>query len=148
MTAESMPVSPVPSASRDSSLKIYSLHAGDIVDYPAATLGHMRRWGEVRVIPLILFFITGGESPFVVDTGGANPYEVKRKDGYTIRQTKKQPHGRAYERLGTGAPRWVADLDRLDIIRGDADLASKRYICPATLRGHRAYSSPREANSF
>ncbi|MCU1425329.1 MAG: putative hydrolase [Microbacteriaceae bacterium] len=71
-------------------LCIHALHVGDIIDWPTPALIHMRGFQEIRDIPLIMFVITGGPSPIVVDTGGASPAEVADVHGYTMRQSEQQ----------------------------------------------------------
>lgn len=71
-------------------LRIHALHVGDLIDWPTPALIHMRSFAEFRNIPLIMFVITGGEHPVVVDTGGASPAEVAEKHGYTLHQTENQ----------------------------------------------------------
>jgi N-acyl homoserine lactone hydrolase len=159
-------------------LRIHALHVGDIVGWPMPALVHMRHWTKTVDLPLIMFVITGGEHPIVVDTGGASPDEVREVHGYTIRQaaaqqpeaaldrlgidllevrtvvnthlhwdhssnnhlfpkarivvqeselayavSPEQPHSKAYERVGNRVPRWVSDIGRLDVVRGDVEIA-------------------------
>jgi N-acyl homoserine lactone hydrolase len=159
-------------------LRIHALHVGDLVDWPTPALIHMRRFTEVRDIPLVMFVITGGEHPIVVDTGGASPAEVAEVHGYAIRQSEaqrpeaalaalgvdpldvrivvnshlhwdhssnnhlfpnariivqesevayalnpEQPHLKPYERCGERSPRWVSDIGRFHIVRGDTGIA-------------------------
>lgn len=90
-------------ANDSSPLVIHALHVGDIVDWPSAATLHMRRFGERRDLPLIMFVITGGEHPVVVDTGGGTPEQVARVHGYTIRQSPEQRPERAIADLGIDA---------------------------------------------
>ncbi|MCU1636933.1 MAG: putative hydrolase [Cryobacterium sp.] len=90
MRHETGPQSADPIAESSRELRIHALHVGDLIDWPTPALIHMRRFAEVRDIPLIMFVITGGAHPIVVDTGGASPGEVADLHGYTFRQTEQQ----------------------------------------------------------
>lgn len=71
-------------------LKIQALHIGTIVGLSRATLTHGRGYAEQADAELIMFLITGGEHPVIVDTGSASPEDVRMRHGLTVRRSPEQ----------------------------------------------------------
>lgn len=63
-------------------LRIHALPAGVLRDFPTAALTYQRGWGEFRDVPQIMFVVTGGDKPVVVDTGTPTPEIVREYHGY------------------------------------------------------------------
>ncbi|MEU7814323.1 N-acyl homoserine lactonase family protein [Pseudonocardia sp. NPDC049154] len=64
------------------SLRIHALPAGVIRDFPVAAVRYQRGWGEFHDTPMIMFVITGGAFPIVVDSGTPDPEFVRKHHGY------------------------------------------------------------------
>jgi glyoxylase-like metal-dependent hydrolase (beta-lactamase superfamily II) len=74
------------------SLRIHALPAGTIRDFPVAAVRYLRGFGEFHDTPMIMFVITGGEFPIVVDSGTPEPEFVREHHGYDfVRPVAEDP---------------------------------------------------------
>jgi N-acyl homoserine lactone hydrolase len=81
-------------------LRIQPLHVGTLVGVPKATLTYGRGHAELADAELIMFLITGGEHPVIVDTGSASPEDVRARHGLTMTRSSRQEPGAALETAG------------------------------------------------
>jgi N-acyl homoserine lactone hydrolase len=82
------------------SLRIHALAAGVLRDFPTPALTYQRGWGQVQDVPQIMFVITGGPRPVVVDTGTPEPAFVREHHGYDFERPDEQHPLKALARLG------------------------------------------------
>lgn len=68
-------------------LRIHALPAGVIRNFPVAAVQYQRHWGEFHDVPQIMFVITGGEHPIIVDSGTPPPEYVREHHGYDFHRT-------------------------------------------------------------
>jgi len=85
------------------SWKIRPLHVGTLKNFPTAALTYHRDFGQVSEVAMIMFLITGGEHPVVVDTGTADPDATYERHGYELVRTEEQHPLAALERAGVAA---------------------------------------------
>ena len=71
-------------------LSIQALHVGTIVGLSRATLTYGRGHAELAEAELIMFLITGGEHPVIVDTGSASTEDVRLRHGVTVTRSPEQ----------------------------------------------------------
>jgi N-acyl homoserine lactone hydrolase len=71
-------------------LRIQALHVGTIVGLSRATLTYGRGHAELAEAELIMFLITGGEYPVIVDTGSASPEDVRLRHDVTVTRSPEQ----------------------------------------------------------
>lgn len=81
-------------------LRIHALPAGMIHDFPVPAVKYQRGWGEVHDVPQIIFVITGGEHPVVVDSGTPDPETVRKHHGYDFRRTEEEEPLRTFQDIG------------------------------------------------
>jgi N-acyl homoserine lactone hydrolase len=81
-------------------LRIHALAVGVLRGFPQAALTYQRGWGQFRDVPQIMFVITGGPRPVVVDTGTPEPGFVRRHHGYDFERPDEQHPRAALARLG------------------------------------------------
>lgn len=81
-------------------LRIHALATGVLRNFPTAALTYQRGWGQVQDIPQIMFVITGGAHPVVVDTGTPEPEYVRRHHGYDFARPDDEHPVAALARLG------------------------------------------------
>ncbi|MET8352586.1 N-acyl homoserine lactonase family protein [Micromonospora sp. NPDC005206] len=79
---------------------IQALHVGTLVDFPRAALTYHRGFGEVHDVAMIMFLITGGPHPVIVDTGTGDEETTRRLHGYTLERTPAQHPLAALEAAG------------------------------------------------
>lgn len=72
------------------SLSITALSVGRLLGMHTPTRSYLRGWGSVHDAPIIMFVITGGKSPVVVDTGPGGVDWVLEHHGHRIGQTPEQ----------------------------------------------------------
>lgn len=72
------------------SLKIHALHLGTLVGIEKAALTYQRGYDQRVDAPIIMFVITGGDSPVVVDTGTDTPGAALRLHGRAVARTADQ----------------------------------------------------------
>lgn len=82
------------------SWKIEALHVGTLKDFPAAAMTYHRGFSQVLDVAMVMFLITGGEHPVVVDTGTDDAEATARLHGYTLERTDDQHPQAALERAG------------------------------------------------
>jgi glyoxylase-like metal-dependent hydrolase (beta-lactamase superfamily II) len=81
-------------------LRIEPLHVGTLKDFPTAAITYHRGFGEVHDVAMIMFLVTGGEHPVVVDTGTGDPAYTAQHHGYTLERTPQQEPLAVLERAG------------------------------------------------
>lgn len=81
-------------------LKVFALHVGTLLGFPAPAITYQRGWGERHDVSMIMFVITGGEHPVVVDTGTPDADFVKEHHGYDLIRPPEQEPLAALERIG------------------------------------------------
>jgi glyoxylase-like metal-dependent hydrolase (beta-lactamase superfamily II) len=73
-------------------LEITALRVGCLRNFPQAAMTLLRRWDERVDLPMIMFAITGGHHPIIVDTGTSDPERALREHGYDLhRPTEEEP---------------------------------------------------------
>jgi N-acyl homoserine lactone hydrolase len=73
-------------------LRIQALHVGTLTDHPKPFVTFGRGNGETVDIAIIMFLITGGEHPIVVDTGTADPDQTRTRHGFPlVRPVEQEP---------------------------------------------------------
>lgn len=82
------------------SLTIHALHVGTLRKFPTAAISFQRGYGEFHDVPMIMFAITGGEFPIIVDTGTGTPEYTHQHHGYTLTRTPEQEPAAALKRIG------------------------------------------------
>jgi len=82
------------------SLTIQALHVGTLTGFPRAAATYHRGFGEFGDVAMIMFLITGGEHPVVVDTGTGDEETTRRLHGYTLERTPEQHPLAALEAAG------------------------------------------------
>jgi N-acyl homoserine lactone hydrolase len=65
-------------------LKIHALHVGTLTSLPMAALTYQRGYDELVDVHMIMFLITGGDHPVVVDTGTDTPEATRLRHGRTL----------------------------------------------------------------
>jgi len=80
--------------------RIHALASGVLRDFPTAALTYQRGWGQVQDVPQIMFVVTGGPHPVVVDTGTPEPDHVRRHHGYDFERPDDEHPVAALARLG------------------------------------------------
>jgi N-acyl homoserine lactone hydrolase len=68
-------------------LRIQALPAGILRNFPVAAVQYQRGWGEFHDVPQIMFVITGGDHPIIVDSGTPDPEFVREHHGYDFHRT-------------------------------------------------------------
>lgn len=81
-------------------LKIQALHVGTLKDFPVAAMTYHRGFGETLDVAMIMFLITGGEHPVIVDTGTGDPEFTKTHHGYNLLRPADQEPLAVLERIG------------------------------------------------
>lgn len=81
-------------------LKVHPLHVGTLKDFPTAAITHNRGFGQVHDVAMIMFLITGGDHPVIVDTGTGTPEFTKHHHGYTLVRPPEQEPLAVLERAG------------------------------------------------
>lgn len=82
------------------SLQIHALQVGMLRDFPTAALTYQHGWGETRDVPQIMFVITGGAKPVIVDTGTPPAEHVRSIHGYDFERTESEDPRRALASIG------------------------------------------------
>lgn len=73
-------------------LKIEALHVGTLKNFPTAAITYHRGFGETMDVAMIMFLITGGEHPVIVDTGTGSPEFTRTHHGYDlVRPPEQEP---------------------------------------------------------
>jgi N-acyl homoserine lactone hydrolase len=73
-------------------LKIQALHVGTLKDFPSAAITYHRGFGETIDVAMIMFLVTGGEHPVIVDTGTGTPEYTRTNHGYElVRPAEQEP---------------------------------------------------------
>jgi N-acyl homoserine lactone hydrolase len=81
-------------------LRIQALHVGTLKDFPTAAITYHRGFGEVHDVAMIMFLITGGDHPVVVDTGTGSVEFTRQHHGYTLVRPPEQEPMAVLERVG------------------------------------------------
>lgn len=81
-------------------LKIQALHVGTLKGFPAAAITYHRGFGETLDVAMIMFLVTGGEHPVIVDTGTGDPEFTKTHHGYQLERPPEQEPLAVLERVG------------------------------------------------
>lgn len=81
-------------------LQIHAVPAGVLRNFPTAALTFQRGWGQFQDVPQIMFVITGGPRPVIVDTGTPTPQIVREHHGYEFDRSAEEEPGTALARLG------------------------------------------------
>ena len=68
-------------------LTIHALPAGVLRNFPTAAAQYQRGFGQFHDLPMIMFVITGGDHPIVVDSGTPEPEFVRRYMGGNFDRT-------------------------------------------------------------
>ena len=84
-------------------LKIQALHVGTLKGFPAAAITYHRGFGETLDVAMIMFLVTGGEHPVIVDTGTGDPEFTKTHHGYQLERPPEQEPLAVLERVGVDA---------------------------------------------
>lgn len=71
-------------------LKIQALHVGTMPDFVKASLTFNRGHAEKADVAMIMFLITGGEHPIVVDTGTDTPEATMERHGFKLVRPQEQ----------------------------------------------------------
>lgn len=71
-------------------LKIRPLHVGTLKDFPTAAITYHRGFGETHDVAMIMFLVTGGDHPVIVDTGTGDAEYTKKYHGYTLDRPPEQ----------------------------------------------------------
>ncbi|MEU8346298.1 N-acyl homoserine lactonase family protein [Spirillospora sp. NPDC048832] len=82
------------------SLRIHALPVGVLHNFPTAALTYQRGWGQVQDVPQIMFVITGGPRPVVVDTGTPDAGFVREHHGYDFERPDDQHPRAVLDRIG------------------------------------------------
>jgi N-acyl homoserine lactone hydrolase len=72
------------------SLKIEAIHLGTLVALPKSSIMYMRGHMETIDCAILMFVITGGDHPVIVDTGTSTPEMTKHRHGFTLRRPPEQ----------------------------------------------------------
>jgi N-acyl homoserine lactone hydrolase len=64
--------------------KIQALHVGTLKNFPTAALTYHRNFGQVSEVAMLMFLVTGGEHPVIVDTGTNDPEFTREVHGYEL----------------------------------------------------------------
>jgi glyoxylase-like metal-dependent hydrolase (beta-lactamase superfamily II) len=73
-------------------LRIQPLHVGTVFDYSRAAVTYQRGYTETAEVVFIMFLITGGEHPVLVDTGTGTVEQVRQNHGVTlVRPPEQEP---------------------------------------------------------
>ena len=81
-------------------LKIQALHVGTLTGFPAAAITYHRGFGDTIDVAMIMFLITGGEHPVVVDTGTGDEAFTRQHHGYELVRPPEQEPLAQLERVG------------------------------------------------
>lgn len=65
-------------------LSIHAVKVGQMVGHPKPTITYHRGWGEMYDPTLLVFLITGGETPILVDTGPSTVEAARDLHGYKL----------------------------------------------------------------
>jgi N-acyl homoserine lactone hydrolase len=65
-------------------LQILALPSGLVPAAHDAAVTYQRNWDKHRKLPMIMFVITGGDHPIMVDTGTPDAAFVREHFGYTF----------------------------------------------------------------
>ncbi|MFE7423831.1 N-acyl homoserine lactonase family protein [Rhodococcus sp. NPDC057529] len=71
-------------------LRIQALHVGTMPDHPKTAVTFGRGHRETVDIAIIMFLITGGEHPVIVDTGTGTPAQTESLHGFPLIRTPEQ----------------------------------------------------------
>ncbi|AYJ48872.1 N-acyl homoserine lactonase family protein [Rhodococcus sp. P1Y] len=82
------------------SLKIHALPAGVIRDFPVSAVQYQRGFGVTHDTPMIMFVITGGEFPIVVDSGTPEPEFVRKHHGYDFERAPSEHPRESLRNIG------------------------------------------------
>lgn len=81
-------------------LKIEALHVGTLKSVPTASITYHRGFGETMDLAMIMFLVTGGDHPVVVDTGTGTPEYTRTHHGYDLLRPAEQEPLAVLERAG------------------------------------------------
>lgn len=81
-------------------LKIHALPAGVLRGFPAAALQYQRGWGEFHDVPQMMFVITGGDHPIIVDSGTPEPDFVREHHKYDFHRSPDEDPLRTLRGIG------------------------------------------------
>ncbi len=81
-------------------LKIQALHVGTLTGFPAAAITYHRGFGETIDVAMIMFLITGGDHPVIVDTGTGTEEFTRQHHGYELVRPPEQEPLAQLERVG------------------------------------------------
>lgn len=81
-------------------LKIQALHVGTLKDFPTAAITYQRGFGHTHDVAMIMFLVTGGEHPVIVDTGTGDPEFTAKHHGYDLVRPPEQEPRAVLERVG------------------------------------------------
>lgn len=80
--------------------KIQPLHVGTLKNFPTAALTYHRGFGEVSEVAMVMFLVTGGEHPVIVDTGTGDPEYTREVHGYELARADEQHPLAVLEKAG------------------------------------------------
>ena len=71
-------------------LQILALPSGRVPSVRDASVTYQRNWDKQRPLPMIMFVITGGDRPIMVDTGTPDAAFVREYFGYTFERPESE----------------------------------------------------------
>jgi N-acyl homoserine lactone hydrolase len=86
MNAENLP---------EDGLTITAIRVGVVRNFPQPALTYLRGFNETRDLAMIMFVITGGDHPIIVDTGTADPESVLTHHNYILERPDEEEPLRA-----------------------------------------------------
>lgn len=81
-------------------MTIEALHVGTLRDFPAAAITYHRGFGETHDVAMIMFLVTGGDHPVIVDTGTGTPEYTRKHHGYHLDRPAEQEPRAVLEAAG------------------------------------------------
>lgn len=81
-------------------LKITALDVGTMHEFPCSFFTYHRNWDKTLNVAMIMFLITGGDYPVIVDTGPSDPEFTKEYHHYNLTQRDDQVPLAALEQAG------------------------------------------------
>jgi N-acyl homoserine lactone hydrolase len=109
-------------------LQILALPSGMIPQAHEAAVTYQRGWGKYRKLPMIMFVITGGEYPIMVDTGTPDAGFVREHIGYG---TFERPDGEDPLTVLNGAGIDPADVRQVVLTHLHWDHCSNLELFPS-----------------